>query len=162
MSSRAYVGLGTNLGADLTATLARAAQALADLPQTRLAALSGAWRSAPVDAGGPDFLNAVAALDTALPPLDLLDALQAIEQARGRERPYRNAPRTLDLDLLLYGDLVFDTPRLTLPHPRLGERAFVLRPLLEIAPDLAPLAVGESWQSQRIERLGPLPGGTGA
>ncbi len=162
MISRAYVGLGTNLGADLSATLARAAQALADLPQTRLAALSGAWRSAPVDAGGPDFLNAVAALETALAPLDLLDALQAIEQAHGRERPYRNAPRTLDLDLLLYGDLVLDTPRLTLPHPRLGERAFVLRPLLEIAPDLASLALGEGWQSQRIERLGPLPGGMGA
>lgn len=156
MKTRAYVGMGANLGADLSATLTQAALSLAALPGTRVAALSSVWRSAPVDAGGPDFLNAVVALDTALAPLDLLDALQAIEQAHGRERPYRNAPRTLDLDLLLYDDLVLDTPRLALPHPRLGERAFVLRPLLEIAPDLARLAVGDVWQSQRIERLGPL------
>lgn len=157
MSSRAYVGLGTNLGADLLATLAQAARSLAALPGTQLAALSSAWRSAPVDAGGPDFLNAVAALDTALSPVELLDALQAIEQAHGRERPYRNAPRTLDLDLLLYGDLSLDTPRLTLPHPRLGERAFVLRPLLEIAPDLVRLASSDGWQAQRISPSGPIP-----
>ncbi len=157
MSSRAYVGLGTNLGADLLATLAQAARSLAALPGTQLAALSSAWRSAPVDAGGPDFLNAVAALDTALSPVELLDALQAIEQAHGRERPYRNAPRTLDLDLLLYGDLSLDTPRLTLPHPRLGERAFVLRPLLEIAPDLVRLASSGGWQAQRISPSGPIP-----
>lgn len=157
MNSRAYVGLGANLGTDLLATLAQAARGLADLPGTGIAALSSAWRSAPVDAGGPDFLNAVAALDTSLPPLQLLDALQAIEQAHGRERPYRNAPRTLDLDLLLYGDLQLDSARLTLPHPRLGERAFVLRPLLEIAPDLSWLAAGDAWLQQRIERLGPIP-----
>jgi 2-amino-4-hydroxy-6-hydroxymethyldihydropteridine diphosphokinase len=156
VSSRAYVGLGANLGADLLATLAQAAQALAALPGTRLVALSSAWRSAPVDAGGPDFLNAVAALDTTLSPLELLDGLQTIEQAHGRERPYRNAPRTLDLDLLLYGDEVLDTPRLTLPHPRLGERAFVLRPLLEIAPELLHLASGKEWQVQRIELFSPL------
>jgi 2-amino-4-hydroxy-6-hydroxymethyldihydropteridine diphosphokinase len=119
--------------------------------------LSNAWRSAPVDAGGPDFLNAVAALDTALSPLELLDALQAIELAHGRERPYRNAPRTLDLDLLLYGDVTLATPRLTLPHPRLGERAFVLQPLLEIAPKLSHLAAGTAWQTQRITHAGPIP-----
>ena len=157
MSSRAYVGLGTNLGADLLATLTQAARALAALPGTRLLALSSAWRSAPVDAGGPDFLNAVAALETVLAPFELLDALQAIEHAHGRERPYRNAPRTLDLDLLLHGDTVMDTPRLSLPHPRLGERAFVLRPLLEIAPELAGLASGDAWLSQRIERQGAIP-----
>ena len=156
MSSRAYIGLGANLGADLSAALTAAALSLAALPQTRVVALSSAWRSAPVDAEGPDFLNAVAALDTGLAPLVLLDALQAIELAQGRERPYRNAPRTLDLDLLLYGDAALDTPRLTLPHPRLGERAFVLRPLLEIAPELAHLATADGWQDQRIERLGPL------
>lgn len=154
---RVHVGLGANLGDDLLATLTQAARALAALPDTRLVTLSSAWRSAPVDAGGPDFLNAVAALDTALSPIELLDALQAIEQTHGRERPYRNAPRTLDLDLLLYGDLVLDTPRLTLPHPRLGERAFVLRPLLEIAPELAPLAAGNAWQTQRIELSGAIP-----
>jgi 2-amino-4-hydroxy-6-hydroxymethyldihydropteridine diphosphokinase len=157
VSSRAYVGLGTNLGADLLATLTQAARALAALPGTRLLALSSAWRSAPVDAGGPDFLNAVAALETVLAPIELLDALQAIEHAHGRERPYRNAPRTLDLDLLLHGDTVMDTPRLSLPHPRLGERAFVLRPLLEIAPELAGLASGDAWLSQRIERQGAIP-----
>jgi len=156
VSSRAYVGLGANLGTDLLATLTQAAQSLAALPGSRLVALSSAWRSAPVDAGGPDFLNAVAALDTTLPPLEMLDALQAIEQAHGRQRPYRNAPRTLDLDLLLLGDLVLDTPRLTLPHPRLSERAFVLRPLLEIAPELSHLASGKDWQAQRIERFSPL------
>jgi 2-amino-4-hydroxy-6-hydroxymethyldihydropteridine diphosphokinase len=160
VSSRAYIGLGANLGADLPATLTHAARALAALPRTHVVALSSAWRSARVDAGGPDFLNAVAALETAIAPLELLDALQAIELAHGRERPYRNAPRTLDLDLLLYGDVSIDTPRLTLPHPRLAERAFVLRPLLEIAPELAhlaPQARGAGWQDQRIERLGPLP-----
>ena len=156
MSSRAYVGLGANLGANLSATLTQAALHLAALPGTRVAALSSVWRSAPVDAGGPDFLNVVAALDTALAPIELLDALQAIELAHGRERPYRHAPRTLDLDLLLYDELTLETPRLTLPHPRLGERAFVLRPLLEIAPELIQLAAGEGWQAQRIERLGPL------
>lgn len=156
MSSRAFIGLGANLGADLGATLTQAALHLAALPGTRVVALSSLWRSAPVDAEGPDFVNAVTALDTPLAPLELLDALQAIEQAHGRERPYRHAPRTLDLDLLLYADVVLDTPRLTLPHPRLGERAFVLRPLLEIAPELAHLATGLAWQTQRIERLGPL------
>jgi 2-amino-4-hydroxy-6-hydroxymethyldihydropteridine diphosphokinase len=157
VSSRAYVGLGANLGGDLAATLGQAAKALSALPGTQLVALSSAWRSAPVDAAGPDFLNAVAALDTALPPLALLDALQAIEQSHGRERPYRHAPRTLDLDLLLHGDTVMDTPHLTLPHPRLGERAFVLKPLLEIAPHLGHLAVGDAWQAQRIEPAGPIP-----
>jgi 2-amino-4-hydroxy-6-hydroxymethyldihydropteridine diphosphokinase len=157
VSQRAYVGLGTNLGADLLATLSRAAAALASLPRTRVPALSSAWLSAPIDAGGPDFLNAVAALDTDLAPLALLDALQSIEVAHGRERPYRNAPRTLDLDLLLHGDVRLDTPRLVLPHPRLKERAFVLRPLLEIAPELAHLAASGDWQSQRIERQGPIP-----
>jgi 2-amino-4-hydroxy-6-hydroxymethyldihydropteridine diphosphokinase len=156
VSARAYVGLGANLGADLAQTLTGAARRLAMLPGTRLVALSSAWRSAPVEADGPDFLNAVVALDTALAPLDLLDALQAIELAHGRERPYRNAPRTLDLDLLLYDAQVLNTARLTLPHPRLGERAFVLRPLLELAPELATLATGDGWQEQRIECLGPL------
>lgn len=156
MSSRAYVGLGANLGADLPATLTLAALQLEALPGVHVVALSSVWRSAPVDASGPDFLNAVAALDTTLSPLELLEALQAIELTHGRERPYRNAPRTLDLDLLLHGDVVMNTSRLTLPHPRLGERAFVLRPLLEIAPQLVGLASGDGWQGQRIERLGPL------
>lgn len=154
----AYVGLGANLGGDLRAVLASAVRDLAALPETRLVALSQAWRSAPVDAGGPDYLNAVAGLDTELSPLALLEALQAIELAHGRERPYRNAPRTLDLDVLTFGSLSLDQPRLTLPHPRLTERAFVLRPLLEIAPELAHLAeLNPVWRSQRIEPAGPIP-----
>jgi 2-amino-4-hydroxy-6-hydroxymethyldihydropteridine diphosphokinase len=112
-----------------------------------------------VDAAGPDFFNAVAALDTLLAPCELLAALQAIEQRFGRERPYRNAPRTLDLDLLLHGDVQLDSPTLTLPHPRLHQRAFVLLPLLEIAPalDVPGLGALAGWLAasagQRIERL---------
>lgn len=149
------IGLGANLG-DRGQALAQALQAIGGLPGTRLVAVSSLYSTAPVDSSGPDYLNAVAAVRTTLQPLALLDALQAIELAAGRERPYRNAPRTLDLDMLLYDDLVLDTPRLTLPHPRLGQRAFVLRPLLEIAPELVCLAVGEDWHAQRIERFGPL------
>ncbi|MBB2485777.1 2-amino-4-hydroxy-6-hydroxymethyldihydropteridine diphosphokinase [Mitsuaria sp. WAJ17] len=138
---KAYIGLGANLG-DLSATLQAALQALDALPQSRLLAVSSGWRSAPVDAGGPDFLNAVACLETALAPLDLLDALQAIEQAHGRERPYRHAPRTLDLDLLLMEGQVLSHARLSLPHPRLHQRAFVLRPLLELDPGLSLPGIG--------------------
>ncbi len=146
---RAYVGLGANLG-DLRRTLSEALAELAALPQTSLAAVSSAYRSAPVEAGGPDFLNAVAALDTVLAPEALLDALQAIELGHGRERPYVNAPRTLDLDLLLYGDATVLTPRLSVPHPRLHQRAFVLLPLLELTPNLDAPGLGS------LERF--LPG----
>ncbi len=155
---KAYIGLGANLG-DADGALADALRRLAALPSTRLVARSAVYRTAPIDSSGPDYRNAVAELDTALPPLELLHALQAIEQAHGRERPYRNAPRTLDLDLLLHGDLVVDSPELTLPHPRLHERAFVLVPLLEIAPDaghptLGPLAPYRAQVAdQPIERL---------
>lgn len=139
--TRAYVGLGANLGTP-AATVATALSALGRLPGTVLAARSSLYATAPLDAGGPDYCNAVAALDTTLAPLALLHQLQALEQAHGRERPYRNAPRTLDLDLLLYGEAVLQTPELTLPHPRLHERAFVLAPLLEIAPDITLPALG--------------------
>jgi len=157
-SQRAYVGLGANLGDDLMAMLASAVQALRALPRCRWVAASSAYRSAPVDAEGPDYLNAVVALDTDLPPLELLDALQRIEREHGRERPYPNAPRTLDLDLLLHGDARCGTPRLSLPHPRLRQRAFVLVPLLEIAPELAPLAADANlWRDQALSRVGPIP-----
>jgi 2-amino-4-hydroxy-6-hydroxymethyldihydropteridine diphosphokinase len=132
---RAWVGLGANLG-DAAHTMDRAFAALAALPASRLAGRSSLWRTAPVDADGPDYLNAVAALDTTLDPHALLAALQGIEQVHGRERPYVNAPRTLDLDLLLYGSMQLATPLLTLPHPRAHLRAFVLAPLAELAPDL--------------------------
>lgn len=156
-AQRAYVGLGANLG-DALGALRAAVKALGELPRTRRVAVSALYRSAPIDSSGPDYLNAVVALDTELAPQDLLSALQAIELDHGRERPYRNAPRTLDLDLLLHGDAVLDTPTLTLPHPRLHERAFVLAPLVEIAPALVlpgagPIAAAlRQVADQRIER----------
>jgi 2-amino-4-hydroxy-6-hydroxymethyldihydropteridine diphosphokinase len=134
-AARAFVGLGANLGEPGRA-IAGAIRAIAALPGTRLVAVSSLYRSAPVDAAGPDFLNAVAQISTSLEPLALLRELQAIEQGEGRERPYRNAPRTLDLDLLLYDDLVLAGPVLELPHPRMHSRAFVLRPLAELDPTL--------------------------
>lgn len=131
----AYVGLGANLG-DARTALQAALQALAGLPYTQLLRRSSLYRSAPIESSGPDYLNAVAELQTGLAPLALLHGLQAIEQDHGRERPYRNAPRTLDLDLLVHDDLRLDTPELTLPHPRAHQRAFVLLPLAELAPAL--------------------------
>ncbi|PIM52551.1 2-amino-4-hydroxy-6-hydroxymethyldihydropteridine diphosphokinase [Roseateles chitinivorans] len=137
----AYVGLGANLG-DLRRTLEAALADLADVKDLTLEAVSGAWRSAPVGCEGPDYLNAVARVRTALPPLTLLGALQAIELRHGRERPFVNAPRTLDLDLLLYGDETVALERLAVPHPRLHQRAFVLRPLLELDPTLSAPGLG--------------------
>ena len=138
---RAWVGIGANLG-DARATVNAALAALASLPGCTLVQASPRYRSAPVEAAGPDFINAVAALDTTLSPLALLAALQAIEQHFGRQRPYPNAPRTLDLDLLLHGQTVLQTTTLTLPHPRLHLRAFVLQPLLDLAPTLAAPGLG--------------------
>ncbi|MDN5843616.1 MAG: 2-amino-4-hydroxy-6-hydroxymethyldihydropteridine diphosphokinase [Alcaligenaceae bacterium] len=131
----AYVGLGANLG-DASATVRAAAHELAIAPGVSGLVLSPLYRSAPVDAGGPDYINAVVCIHTTLDPNDLLRALQAIEHQHGRLRPYQNAPRTLDLDILLFGAAQIDTPGLTIPHPRMHERAFVLRPLQDLAPDL--------------------------
>lgn len=152
LPASAWVGLGANLG-DARAALCDAVRALAALPGTGVQGLSSLYRSAPVDAGGPDYLNAVAQLQTTLTPLDLLHALQAIEQAAGRERPYRNAPRTLDLDLLLYGDERLESAELTVPHPRMHERAFVLLPLAELAPQRVDAAALQAVAGQRIERV---------
>jgi 2-amino-4-hydroxy-6-hydroxymethyldihydropteridine diphosphokinase len=116
-------------------------------------ARSSLYRSAPVDAAGPDFFNAVVALETALSPEALLERMQGIEHGAGRERPYRNAPRTLDLDLLHHGDARLQTPTLTLPHPRIAERAFVLLPLAEIAPGRVTQAQRDAVAGQRIERV---------
>ncbi len=148
----AYVGLGANLG-DPRAALGQALVELGRLPRTRVVCVSSLYRSAPVDASGPDFLNAVAELQTALGPYELLTELQRIERAAGRERPYRNAPRTLDLDLLLYDRLEQDDPVLTLPHPRMRERAFVLLPLAEIAPGRVDPADLSKLEKQVISRL---------
>ena len=140
-AERVFVGLGANLG-DARATLTTAAKSLATLPHTQLVKLSPIWRSAPVNATGPDFFNAVAELRTALEPEVLLRHLHGLEEEHGRQRPYANAPRTLDLDLLLFGARVLNTPTLTLPHPRLHQRAFVLLPLLHLAPDLQHPVIG--------------------
>jgi 2-amino-4-hydroxy-6-hydroxymethyldihydropteridine diphosphokinase len=148
----AYVGLGANLG-EARETLRQALAELDRLPGTRLVRASSLYRSAPVDAQGPDFWNAVARLDTTLAPYALFVALQQLEQVAGRERPYRNAPRTLDLDLLLHGTLRQDDPDLTLPHPRMRERAFVLLPLAEIAPELVDASDLARVADQRIQRL---------
>lgn len=155
-ASPVWIGLGANLG-DARAALQRARQALAQLPGTTLVASSGLYRSAPVQAEGPDFLNAVAELRTTLAPLALLQALQALEQAAGRERPYVNAPRTLDLDVLLWGPgghSVWELPGLSVPHPRLWERAFVLLPLAELLPQRVGAAQLQAVAAQRIECLG--------
>ncbi len=131
----AFIGLGSNLG-DRVAELDRAFAEIARLPATTLVARSAYYESEPLDAPGEDYVNAVAHVRTSLAPLDLLHALQGIEQAHDRARPFPRAPRTLDLDLLLHGTRTLDTPELELPHPRLAERAFVLGPLAEIAPGL--------------------------
>ncbi|TCS98641.1 2-amino-4-hydroxy-6-hydroxymethyldihydropteridine diphosphokinase [Tepidimonas ignava] len=145
----AYVGLGANLG-DAAARLRTALGWLDELPQTRCVAASGLWRSAPVDADGPDYCNAVAALRTHLTAPALLQALLALEARAGRQRPYRNAPRTLDLDLLLYGGARIASPWLTVPHPRLAQRAFVLVPLREVAPHLVDAAALDAVAGQAI------------
>lgn len=157
----AYIGLGGNLGsADaLRARLHAAAQALHALPATLVLAVSSLYASAAWEADGPDYLNAVVCLSTGLEPLPLLHHLQAIEQAHQRQRPYRNAPRTLDLDLLLYGEHRIDSEELSVPHPRIAQRAFVLVPLAELAPQLelaghGPIAsLLPAVAQQRLQRL---------
>lgn len=156
---RAFVALGANLE-DPVAQVRAAATALAALPGARLLALSSLYRTAPVGIHGqPDFINAVAALDTTLAPHELLAELFAIEAQFGRRRDFHHAPRTLDLDLLLYDDLRLDSPTLHLPHPRMHLRAFVVAPLVEIAPDcrIPGRGTAAAWlpavAMQRIERL---------
>ena len=148
----AYVALGANLG-DAVQTVHWAAQQVGSLPQTQLLSQSALYRSAPVDSSGPDYINAVIELSTSLPAYTLLKMLQNLEQAAGRERPFRNAPRTLDLDILLYGSAQIQSETLTIPHPRMRERAFVLLPLHEIAPERVSEADLERVASQAIERL---------
>ena len=148
----AYVGLGANLG-EREAALRQALAALGQCPGTRVLRVSPLYGSAPVDAGGPDYLNAVAEVATTLAPEALLQALQAIEQSAGRERPYRNAPRTLDLDILWFGDQVIGTPALTVPHPRMAERAFVLRPLADLVPGRVSAAALQAVAAQSIYQL---------
>jgi 2-amino-4-hydroxy-6-hydroxymethyldihydropteridine diphosphokinase len=150
----AYIGLGANLGNPVRA-VRQAMRDIARIPGTQLAAQSSLYRSKPVDAGGPDFINAVVEVATTLSAPELLRELQRIEREAGRERPYRNAPRTLDLDLLLYGSGRIDSAELTLPHPRAHERAFVLVPLAEIAPQRVQPSQLAHITSQVIARITP-------
>lgn len=148
----ACIALGANLG-DAARAVTAAMAAIGCLPATEVVARSRLWRSAPVNAQGPDFINAVVRVSTGLSAPALLAALQGIEHAAGRERPYPNAPRTLDLDLLLYGDGRIQSPALTVPHPRMGARAFVLRPLAEVAPQRVSEAQLGVVADQRIEAI---------
>ena len=143
MTVAAFIGIGANLG-DARANVLDAVERLRRLPGVTLEAVSSLYRTAPIDSSGDDYINAVARLSTVLPAQALLEALFAIEQAHGRERPYFNAPRTLDLDLLLYGDEQISTATLTVPHPRMHQRAFVLMPLLELAPDVSLPGLGRA------------------
>lgn len=148
----AYIGLGANLG-EPVAALHAALAALAAVPQCQLLRHSALYGSAPIDSSGPDYVNAVAELSTTLSAPALLQALQKIEQAAGRERPYRNAPRTLDLDVLLFGSASIHSAALMVPHPRMYERAFVLLPLAELLPEQIKAADLAAVQGQGIWRM---------
>lgn len=149
--ARACVGMGGNLG-DVRTRLQSALRGLNNLPGTAVLAVSSAYQTAPVDASGPDFLNAVALLESALGPQELLASLLALELTHDRERPYHHAPRTLDLDLLWYDDATRATPSLSLPHPRLSGRAFVLEPLADV---LAAWPASSGGQAGRRPVLPP-------
>jgi len=151
----AYIALGANLGQAMQA-VRDALRELGELPETKLVRHSSLYRTAPVASGGPDYINAVAEVSTALTAPQLLDHLQALEQQAGRERPYPNAPRTLDLDLLLFGSARIASARLQVPHPRMYQRAFVLVPLAEIAPALVSPAQLQGVAGQAVS---PLPAG---
>lgn len=155
----AFVGVGANLG-EPRSQVKQALLELDAIPHTRLIDASSLYRSEPLGyAEQPEFVNAVAQLETGLPAERLLAELQAIEARHGRERSFANAPRTLDLDLLLFGNAVLDEEALMVPHPRMHERAFVLAPLLEIAPQASVPGRGavkellKGCGNQRIERI---------
>jgi len=147
-----YAGLGANLG-HARQSIDSAILALGKLPETLLVGRSSFYQSAPFQADGPDYTNAVVHLRTRLNAIDLLRAFQSVEDLAGRERPYHNAPRTLDIDLLLYGDGNIQSPELQVPHPRMHERAFVLLPLSELAPGLVTKDELRNVQAQVVTRL---------
>jgi 2-amino-4-hydroxy-6-hydroxymethyldihydropteridine diphosphokinase len=151
----AFVALGANLG-DAQQAVLQAITLLACLPETELTARSRLYRTAPYEASGPDFVNAVVSLATRLTAPDLLQALQNLELQAGRLRPYMHAPRTLDLDVLLYGDAHIDSPRLIVPHPRMWGRAFVLQPLAELAPERIPPGGLAAVSDQAISPLAEI------
>ncbi len=148
----AFIALGANLG-DPSASVARAILDISAIEGVRLLKRSSLYRSAPVDSSGPDYVNAVVEIETTLSAPNLLAALQRIEHLAGRERSSRNAPRTLDLDVLTYGDARIASAALVVPHPRMNERAFVLLPLAEIAPQRVTAAQLRAVQGQVVNRL---------
>ena len=148
----AFIALGANLGA-ARATVLQAMHDIDALPATTLVRRSSLYRTAPLQSTGPDYINAVVEVVTSLGPSDLLLALQQLERAAGRERPYLNAPRTLDLDILLYGDESIASPTLVIPHPRMMARAFVLAPLAEIAPSKVSADDLQAVSEQFVTRL---------
>lgn len=148
----AYVALGANLG-DAAAAVRQAMAAIDGLPGTHVTQRSRLYRTSPQEATGPDYVNAVVEVATRLSAPALLDALLALESVAGRERPYTNAPRTLDLDLLLFGSARIDSAHLTVPHPRMMARAFVLVPLAEIAPDKVSADALQAVQGQSVAVL---------
>jgi|CryBogDrversion2_8_1035294.scaffolds.fasta_scaffold02021_2 2-amino-4-hydroxy-6-hydroxymethyldihydropteridine diphosphokinase len=151
--AKAFIGLGGNVG-DSRQILMDAIICLAQYPSIQIDARSGFYTSAPVDAPGNDYINNVIAINTTLAPKPLLQVCQSVEQRFGRERPYEKAPRTLDIDILIYDNLSMNEPELTIPHPRMTERMFVLLPLLEIDPEITLPSFGKlkeklpdlSWQ----------------
>ena len=148
----AYVALGANLG-DAAAMVRRSMDAIGQLAQVELTGRSSLSRTAPVDSSGPDYINAVVGLRSTGTAYDLLEGLQRLERDALRERPYRNAPRTLDLDLLLFGNATIHSATLEVPHPRMGTRAFVLVPLAQVAPQRVDPAALRAVADQPCERL---------
>ena len=168
MKHSAFIGLGSNL-ANPSEQVLQAMKSIGCLPETRVLACSSLYRSAPVGyLDQPDFINAVVKIETSLAPLALLQALLILERENGRTREFQNAPRTLDLDVLLYGDLQHHQHGLTVPHPQMHKRAFVLRPLLEIAPECVIPGVGAASQAlkhcgdQQLELLADNPASKGS
>ena len=154
---KAYIALGANLG-NAAQTVLDAIQAIHALPQTEVTKQSSLYKTAALESlpgapKSPDYINAVIEINTSQPAHLLLSKLQKIEQQAGRDRPYLNAPRTLDLDILLYGDAQIQTETLTVPHPRMWQRAFVLVPLAEIAPQLVSAERLEGVRGQGIQRV---------
>ena len=148
----ACIAVGANLG-NAKATVQNAMVSLQQLPHTQVVKCSSLYRTAPLEAQGPDFINAVVLVRTQMSPLDLLHALHGLETQQGRERPYKNAPRTLDLDLIFYGDVQMRSQELSLPHPRWHERAFVLHPMAEVCPERVSAAQLQAVADQDIEKL---------
>lgn len=148
----AYIALGANLG-DAASTVRKAMDSIHALPGTQVVQRSALYLTTPIDSDGPDYVNAVVEVLTTLCAPNLLEQLQNIERLAGRKRPYRNAPRTLDLDILMFGSGQIDSPALVVPHPRMWQRAFVLRPLAEIAPHLVSPKQRRAVQDQVTEKL---------